>query len=197
MKEFMREVKIDVIVTSVVCMVMGVVLILFPTQVVTVACQAVGVALAILGGVRLVSTLLSKVKSGIDFPLGLLLLIVGIWILLHPASIESLIFIGVGVTLFVHGIKGIQMAWEAKRNGYTSWLALMLLSLLNAVFGVVCVIDCFGMFTVTATIALTLVGIALIYDGISSIWILSRVRKTAKEFIQDLEAIDTEYEESR
>lgn len=197
MKEFMREVKIDVIVTSVVCMVMGVVLILFPTQVVTVACQAVGVVLAILGGVRLVSTLLSKVKSGIDFPLGLLLLIVGIWILLHPASIESLIFIGVGVTLFVHGIKGIQMAWEAKRNGYTSWLALMLLSLLNAVFGVVCVIDCFGMFTVTATIALTLVGVALIYDGISSIWILSRVRKTAKEFIQDMEAIDTEYQESR
>ena len=62
MKEFMRAVKIDVIVTSVVCIVMGVVLILFPTQVVTVACQAVGVILAILGGVRLVSTLLSKVK---------------------------------------------------------------------------------------------------------------------------------------
>lgn len=103
MKEFMRAVKIDVIVTSVVCIVMGVVLILFPTQVVTVACQAVGVILAILGGVRLVSTLLSKVKSGIDFPLGLLLLIVGVWILLHPASIESLIFIGVGVTLFFHG----------------------------------------------------------------------------------------------
>ena len=61
MKEFMRAVKIDVIVTSVVCIVMGVVLILFPTQVVTVACQAVGVILAILGGVRLVSTLLSKV----------------------------------------------------------------------------------------------------------------------------------------
>ena len=85
MKEFMRAVKIDVIVTSVVCIVMGVVLILFPTQVVTVACQAVGVILAILGGVRLVSTLLSKVKSGIDFPLGLLLLIVGVWILLHSA----------------------------------------------------------------------------------------------------------------
>ena len=197
MKEFMREVKIDVIVTSVVCMIMGVVLILFPTQVVTVACQAVGVVLAILGGVRLVSTLLSKARSGIDFPLGLLLLIVGIWILLHPASIESLIFIGVGVTLFVHGIKGIQMAWESKRNGYTSWLALMLLSLLNAVFGVVCVSDCFGVFTVTATIALTLVGIALIYDGISSIWILSRVRKTAKDMIQDMEAIDAEYEETR
>ena len=47
MKEFMRAVKIDVIVTSVVCIVMGVVLILFPTQVVTVACQAVGVILAI------------------------------------------------------------------------------------------------------------------------------------------------------
>ena len=197
MKEFMREVKIDVTVTSVVCIIMGVVLILFPTQVVTVACQAVGVVLAILGGVRLVSTLLSKARSGIDFPLGLLLLIVGIWILLHPASIESLIFIGVGVTLFVHGVKGIQMAWESKRNGYASWLALMLLSLLNAVFGVVCVIDCFGVFTVTATIALTLVGIALIYDGISSIWILSRVRKTAKDIIQDLEAVDVDYEESR
>ena len=183
MKEFMRAVKIDVIVTSVVCIVMGVVLILFPTQVVTVACQAVGVILAILGGVRLVSTLLSKVKSGIDFPLGLLLLIVGVWILLHPASIESLIFIGVGVTLFFHGIKGIQMAWESQKSGYGS--------------GVVCVIDCFGVFTVTATIALTLVGLALIYDGISSIFILSRVRKAAKDIIQDMEALDVPYEETR
>ncbi len=188
MKEFMRAVKIDVIVTSVVCIVMGVVLILFPTQVVTVACQAVGVILAILGGVRLVSTLLSKVKSGIDFPLGLLLLIVGVWILLHPASIESLIFIGVGVTLFFHGIKGIQMAWESQKSGYGSWVVLMLLSLLNAVFGV---------FTVTATIALTLVGLALIYDGISSIFILSRVRKAAKDIIQDMEALDVPYEETR
>ncbi len=188
MKEFMRAVKIDVIVTSVVCIVMGVVLILFPTQVVTVACQAVGVILAILGGVRLVSTLLSKVKSGIDFPLGLLL---------HPASIESLIFIGVGVTLFFHGIKGIQMAWESQKSGYGSWIVLMLLSLLNAVFGVVCVIDCFGVFTVTATIALTLVGLALIYDGISSIFILSRVRKAAKDIIQDMEALDVPYEETR
>jgi len=179
MKEFMRAVKIDVIVTSVVCIVMGVVLILFPTQVVTVACQAVGVILAILGGVRLVSTLLSKVKSGIDFPLGLLLLIVGVWILLHPASIESL------------------MAWESQKSGYGSWSVLMLLSLLNAVFGVVCVIDCFGVFTVTATIALTLVGLALIYDGISSIFILSRVRKAAKDIIQDMEALDVPYEETR
>ena len=186
MKEFMRAVKIDVIVTSVVCIVMGVVLILFPTQVVTVACQAVGVILAILGGVRLV-----------DFPLGLLLLIVGVWILLHPASIESLIFIGVGVTLFFHGIKGIQMAWESQKSGYGSWIVLMLLSLLNAVFGVVCVIDCFGVFTVTATIALTLVGLALIYDGISSIFILSRVRKAAKDIIQDMEALDVPYEETR
>jgi len=197
MGEFLKKIKIDVIVTSVVCIILGVVLIMFPTEVVTVACQGVGVVLAILGGVRVVSMLLSKEKSGIDLPFGLLLLIVGIWILLHPASIESLIFIGVGVALFVHGIKGIQMAWETKKNGYGNWWSLLLLSLVNVVCGVVCVIDCFGVFTVAATLALTLVGVALIYDGISSIWILSRVRKAAKNMIQDMEAVDVDYEESR
>lgn len=195
MGDFVKKVKIDVIVTSVVCIVLGVVLILFPTEVVTVACQAVGVILAVLGGVRLVSMLMEKVKSGIDFPLGLLLLIVGVWILLHPASVESLIFIGVGVTLFVHGIKGVQMAWEARRNRYGGWWTLLFLSLLNSVFGILCVIDSFGVFEVTAVIALTFVGIALIYDGISNLWILSRVKKLAREVLQDMEAIDVEYKE--
>ena len=46
-----------------------------------------------------------------------------------------------------------------------------------------------------AQIAFKLIGIALIYDGISDIWIVSRAVKAAKQMEQDLNAIDTEGKE--
>ena len=54
--------------------------------------------------------------------------------------------------------------------------------------GILCIIDCFGVITV----ALTVVGVALIYDGLSDLWIISRVNKTAKSILAQAKAVDSE-----
>ena len=49
--------------------------------------------------------------------------------------------------------------------------------------GAACIVDCFGMISVT----MTFVGIVLIYDGITDLWIIAQVIKTAKEIKEEVE----------
>ena len=39
------------------------------------------------------------------------------------------------------------------------------------------------------------IGVALIYDGISDLWIVSRTAKAAKAMKQEAEALDVDYKE--
>lgn len=196
MKEIAERLKIDVIVTAFVCIGLGVVLILWPIEVTMVVCKVIGAVIAFLGAVRIIGYFLRKEKKhSLHLLLGLVLLLVGIWIFLKPDSIQSILFMGIGAVLFVHGLEDFKFALEAKRNGYESWAILILMSLLSMIFGILCIVDCFGVISIT----LGFVGAVLIYDGITDLWIISRViraakavRKKIEEMEQEAEAVETE-----
>lgn len=192
MRDLFQRIKMDVVISALVCIAFGVVLILWPVQVTTVACKAIGVALAVLGLIRLAGHFRDSVKHHrLNFPLGLALFVIGVWIYLKPGSIQSMLLIGIGVVLFVHGFENFKYGLEAKRNGYESWAILLLLAVFGMALGVACMINCFGVISVT----LTFVGIALIYDGVSDLWIISRVGKAAKGIrraVEEMQPIDAE-----
>lgn len=192
MRDFLKRIKMDAIISAAACITFGVVLILWPVRFTTIVCQTIAVIIAVLGAVRVISYVMhTEEKNRLDLPLGLILFMIGIWIFLKPGSIQSLLLIGIGVVLFVHGLESLRYALEAKRSGYAPWWSLLLMALLGMGLGAACVFDCFGMISMT----LTLVGIALIYDGISLLWVISRAQKTAravKRGMEELEAIETE-----
>ena len=190
MKEIIERLKIDVIVTAVVCIVLGVVLILWPVEVTTVVCKSIGAVIAFLGAVRIIGYFLHRERKHSLHLLGLVLLLVGIWIFLKPHSIQSILFIGIGAVLFVHGLEDFKYALEAKRNGYASWAILIFMSILGMAFGIICIVDCFGMISIT----LTFMGMILIYDGITDLWIISRVISAAKAVGRKLEEVQEEAE---
>lgn len=180
----------DVVISALICIAFGIVLILWPVQVTTVACKAIGLVLAVLGLIRLIGHFRDSVENHrLNFPLGLALFVIGIWIYLKPESIQNMLLIGIGVVLFVHGFEDFKYGLEAKRNGYESWALLLLMAALSMGLGIACIVNCFGVITVT----LTFVGIALIYDGISALWIVSRVGKAAKiirRAAEDMQPVD-------
>lgn len=197
MKELWKRVRMDVIINAAACITFGFVLILWPVQVTTIACQAIAVVIAVLGAIRVISYIMNaEHKHSLNLALGLVLFVIGIWIFLKPSSIQSMLLIGIGVALFVHGIQAMRYAFEAKRGGYAPWWSLFLLAFFDMALGAACIVDCFGIISVT----LTLVGAALLYDGISLLWVLSRVQKTVtsvRRGMEDLEAIETEIVDER
>ena len=191
MKEFLRRIKADFLLSSVLCILLGVVFIIWNNGVLNVIGSVLAIGMIVIGVVYLGSFFLSIVTNGLSVVMGILVLAVGIWFLADPAVIMSLIPIVIGVILCVHGIQDLELAIETKRNGYEKWWSMLIIAAVSLVFGVLCIVNAFGM----VKLALQFIGIALIYDGISDLWVANRAVHAAKMMKQEAEAVDVDYKE--
>ncbi len=191
MKETLKRVKADVILSAVLCLALGIVLIVWSEETIRLLCRALAVGLVIIGVVNIISYFRDRslhVFSGI---LGLIVLLTGAWIFMKPESVVSLIPIVIGAILAVHGLQDLKLAIETKRNSYEKWWSILLMGIVSLVLGVLCIVHAFGV----VALALKFIGIALIYDGLSDLWIVSRAAKAAKNKRLEEEALEAEYKE--
>ena len=125
--------------------------------------------------------------------LGIVFAVLGLWILLKPEMIMMAVPVIVGVLIAIHGLHNVVQAFALKKDGYESWWLAFLMGLLTLIFGGVLIYNPFKAIELVARI----IGIFLIYDGVSDIWILSRVFKVRrdKERIIDAKFVDIEDED--
>ncbi len=192
MKDAMKRVKADLILSAVLCVALGVVLLVWPAETIDIFCKVLAAGVVLMGAVQLISYLRERDIHPFAGVLGLLLVLVGIWIFVRPASIVSLIPIVIGVILCAHGIQDVKLAIETKANGYERWWSILLIAVVSLALGVICIVNAFGV----VTLALQFIGIALIYDGISDLWIASRAIRAARSVLQEAEAVDVDYRET-
>lgn len=83
------------------------------------------------------------------------------------------------------------MAADAKQHGSSRFMMLFLLALLNCVFGVICICDSFGVLSV----AVRMLGIALVYDGISNMIIIFHTVQAVRYAAEKIAPIDVEAHE--
>lgn len=171
--------------------VMGVILVAWPETTLDIICKAIAIILIVMGAAELVSYFWNKITYSLSGILGLVVLLIGIWIFVKPQSVLSLIPIVIGVILAVHGIQDLKVAFDTKRNGYARWWSMLLMAVISLVLGIVCIVNAFGVVALTMQI----IGIALVYDGISDIWIVYKASKYAKAMKEEQEALDVDYKE--
>lgn len=187
MREFFKRLRIAAYVTAFLTIALGAVLVAWPLEVTGLICRVLGALLVVMGAVYIFGYFVEG-RGIIAITGGLLFLLLGVWIFITPESIATLVPIVIGVVLLVHSLRDFQMASEAKQNGSEQWMLLFLLALLNCVFGVVCICDSFGVISV----AVRILGIALIYDGISNMVIVYHTVKAVKYAAQKIEPIDVD-----
>lgn len=191
MKEMFRQIKIDLILSALLCVALGVVLLVWPDETIDIFCKILAGGIILMGVVQLVIYFRNRSIHPFAGVLGFLIVVVGIWIFLRPESLVSLIPIVIGVILCVHGIQDIKLAIETRANGYEHWWYILLIAAVSLVLGVLCIIHAFGV----VKLAIQFIGVALIYDGISDLWIANRAIRAAKMMRQEAEALDVEYRE--
>lgn len=190
MKEFFKKLRIAAYMTAILTIALGAVLIAWPLEVTGLICRVLGAILVVMGAVYLFGYFVEG-RGILAVTGGLLFLLLGVWIFITPESIATLVPIVIGVVLLVHSLRDFQMASEAKHNGSDKWMILFLLALLNCVFGVVCICDSFGVISV----AVRMLGIALVYDGISNMIIVHHTVKAVKYAAEKIEPIDVDAHE--
>ena len=169
--------------SAVLCIALGVVLIVWPGETINIVCKVLAAGLIILGGVELFSYITNRNGYMFTGILGLIVLIVGVWIFLKP--------IVIGVILAVHGVQDVKMALESKNGGYDRWWIMLIIAIISIAFGVLCIVNAFGM----VKLAMQFVGAALIYDGISDLWVVTKTVRTVKDMEQEAKAVDVDYKE--
>lgn len=191
MKETMKRIKVDLILSALLCVALGVVLLVWPDETIDIFCRVLAAGVVLMGVVQLFIYFRDRSIHPFAGVLGFLIVLVGIWIFVSPERIVSLIPIVIGVVLCVHGIQDIKLAVETHANGYEHWWWMLLIAAISLVLGALCIIHAFGV----VVLALQFIGVALIYDGLSDLWIANRAIHAARAMRQEAEALDVEYKE--
>lgn len=194
MESLLKKIKANVVVSAVLCIALGVVLILWPGMSVQIACRTIGAVLGIMGIGKVVGFFWVKdgsMFSRMNLILGIIIGIIGVWIFMQPDKIIAMVPILVGIIIVLHGVNNLEQTVKLCKGQYDKWWIALVLGLVTIGFGVLLICNPFA----AVDTLVRAIGIFLVYDGASDIWIVSRVAHTAKRMKQEAEAIDVEAEE--
>lgn len=191
MKEVLKKIKADTILSAVLCVILGVVLLVYTKQMTDLFCKLLALVLIVMGVAHIITYFTDRMGNNLRLIAGIIVLLLGVWIFINPEIIISLIPAIIGAILFLHGVEDLRLAIQAKEAEGSAWISCLILAIVNLAIGILLIVKAFE----AAQIAFKLIGIALIYDGVSDIWIVSRAVKAAKQMEQDLNAIDTDGKE--
>ena len=187
---YIKSLKVNYSLSAVICVILGIVLLVWPGQSTQVVCMVLGIVLGGFGLIQIILYLATKEKTMVSHSmmmLGVVLAVIGGWIVLKPETIIKAVPMIVGILIVIHGFHNAVQAIDLKKMQYDNWWVALLLSLLTVALGVVLICN---PFTIVDTVV-RIIGAYLVYDGLSDMWILSRVFKTKKnrENIIDTDAV--------
>lgn len=194
MERILKRIKANVMVSAFICMALGIILVVWPGLSVRMVCMAIGVVLVINGISRLMNFIFGRdgsIFSQMNLVMGIIITVIGGWILFQPNTIIAMIPILVGIIIVIHGINNLQQTVSLCQSRYDKWWVALLLALITVGFGVLLIFNPF----VAVDTLIRFIGLFLIYDGASDIWIMSRVSKNVREARQDMEALTVDGKE--
>ena len=140
MENILRKIKANVVVSAVLCIIVGAVLIIWPGMTIQIACRAIGAVLAIMGVSKLLSYVFSRdgsLFSQMNLIVGIIITIIGVWIFTSPDKIIAMVPILVGIIIVIHGINNLQQTVKLCKGQYDKWWIALVLGLVTVGFGIV------------------------------------------------------------
>lgn len=154
---------------SLLMVIIGLVLAIWPGHVMTTALKILGIALLIGGGITLFSWYRTR-QLGSD-PLrlaeGVLLTLAGLFVLINPNFLISIIPFAVGAFVLLNGIVNLLQALDQRRRFYNRWSVSLTMAILTIVLGLLVMFNPFS----TMQVLVMAIGIVMIYNGASNLFI--------------------------
>ena len=194
MEGLLKKIKANMLVSSLLCVLLGLVLVLRPGLSVRIVCTAVGIVLILSGVTRIIDWFCARdgsMYAQMNLIFGIILVVVGVWIVVKPDKVLAIIPIIVGIVIGMHGLNNLKQAIELWRDKYDKWWVAFILGALTVGLGVLLICRPFA----AIDTVVMLIGFFMIYDGLSNIWIVTRIYKNAKMFKQEMEAVEVELKE--
>ncbi|SDB10097.1 HdeD family acid-resistance protein [Butyrivibrio sp. INlla16] len=195
---FFVRLKKNILVDAIALIVVGLVLIFLPGTSLNILTKVIGAVVLAAGVISVVTGLASKnqnvlTKNG-SLGFGLVIAVVGVWILINPEFFEAIIPVIAGVIMLFSGIMNLGETLSLGKNSYKNWWVALILAALTIATGAFLVFNPITMVKYVVQI----IGAALAYNGASNLWIISRIHKVDKvnrKEIVDVESVEVEPKE--
>ena len=183
-KSILDNLKHNWILASIVTIVVGLLLVIFPVQVMSVATYVLGTLSLIAGLAGTVQYFKQKHSSPYlfqsDLVVGLLTLGFGIFMITSPESMMYLLPYIFGFLLAGCAVGNILRAIDAKKSGFEQWIVLLVMAIIALITAVLII---FNPFTVLDTLVI-IIGAGLIFEGVTDIvitlWVSKRIEDWKK-----------------
>ena len=185
----MKQLKWRIIVMAIAYIVLGVVLIMYPSQVQKLISYILAFALIAMGIVNLIQyTRLdtNQIVNSYDLVLGFSTMIGGILIIINVERFEQLVLIVMGFMILVSGVMKLQSSVNLMRLRSTSWQVPFAMAMIGIVYGIIMLINPFG----AGGFFFAMMGIGFILSGITDI-IVSVMFSVRLKKVTDLIMADT------
>ncbi|MBR1670620.1 MAG: DUF308 domain-containing protein [Butyrivibrio sp.] len=194
MREALKKMRLDYIIQAAIVIVIGLVLIIWTRASLVFMARALAVLLILVGAIFVVAYFMKTDRELADsfyLVVGILIAAIGAWIFVNPGTFTDFIPKLFGVFILASGIRNVVQTISLFRHGYSFWWVALVLSFITLALGAVLLFNPTGV----KEFAVTLIGIFLVYDGVSNLWTLSRVTKyvhKVEQAIRDSQAVDVE-----
>ncbi|MCI8800447.1 MAG: hypothetical protein HFH88_11640 [Lachnospiraceae bacterium] len=194
MKELLKKVKWDAILSSLLYVVLGIVALIIPETMIKTLGYLIGILLILVGAVSMICYLLRDNSLNYyrhDFEYGLVGIAVGILFLYKVEWIISLVPVILGILVLASGCGKLQNVIDMKRAGYGNWTVMLILAIINVIFGVILIANPFD----TVILLFQLVGAGLIFSGVTDCITAVYVAAGLKRFVDRMEVVDSSFVE--
>ena len=196
MKNFLKKIKANALVSAIFYTVLGFVLVFWPATSAAVLTTALGLVLVLCGLGNILDFLLHRdgsLYSRLHLIAGVILSVIGLWLTTQPDLLTVLVPRIIGIIICLHGAGDIRSAFVLKKNRAPRIGITLLLALITFALGALLVYNPFSAVSAVTRI----IGLCLLYDGISDIWITSEVSKAVKLAEKELKGtvVDVDYQD--
>lgn len=175
----LKSLRLHVTFGSLGVVVLGIIFLAWPGAIANTIAKIIGIILTLIGATQFFGKLLGKENRSSGMLVGALITVIGIWVVLHPTQAASIIPMIIGVVLTVHGIQDFSLAFAGRKVRMPHWGIGLAIGVIDIVMGIFCIVCAFQ----TVTIALQIMGIMMIYDGLTGMMVVHRVNRAEKDIV--------------
>mgnify|MGYP004632555959 FL=1 len=180
MRTFVEEMKHNYFISALLTIALGAVLVIWPDWSGRILCYLLGAALIIMGGVQLIICIRAErigFYSKFSMLMNIVLILLGAWVCIRPDTILALIPVIIGIVMLIHGCMDFQYTLDIKHAGASKWWIALAFSLITFALGIFLVLHPFLAFEITMLI----IGVGLLYDGISDLVLMIVAEYTQRQ----------------
>lgn len=181
MRERLKNLSVSFVVLSILYVLLGLVLLIWPTTVMDGLCYFTGGILLLYGVCAIVGFCRAAERRAGSFLalfLGIVAASVGAVLLLQPLLFQSILTVILGLYILIDGLLNLKRALELRRLEHMGWVLYLVLSLITVALGAVVVFR-----PMLAGVTLVrLIGGSLLYSGAADLWTLFQLSRWTKAY---------------